>query len=71
MSFKPRRTERAAQIEFGKLLALAQAGRQPDSGVTVAQPLDQYLLTAGWDLSTRESNIRYIRRTIMPGIASK
>jgi hypothetical protein len=32
----------AAQIELGKLLAMAQAGRQPDSDVTVAQLLDQY-----------------------------
>jgi len=32
------KTERAAQIELGKLLAMAQAGRQPDSDVTVAQP---------------------------------
>ncbi len=64
------KTERAAQIELGKLLALAQAGRQPDSGVTVAQLLDQYVLTAGWDLSTRESNLGYIRRTIKPAIGS-
>ena len=32
------KTERAAQIELGKLLAMAQAGRQPYSDVTVAQP---------------------------------
>ena len=32
------KTERATQIELGKLLAMAQAGRQPDSGVTVAPP---------------------------------
>ena len=32
--------------------------------------LDQYLLTAGWDLSTRESNLGYIRRTIKPAIGS-
>ncbi len=41
------KTERAAQIELGKLLAMAQAGRQPDSGVTVVQLLDQYVSTAG------------------------
>ena len=41
------KTERAAQVELGKLLALAQAGRQPDSDVTVAQLLDQYVSTAG------------------------
>ena len=50
------KTERAAQIELGKLLAMAQAGRQPDSDATVAQLLDQYVSTAGWDVSTRVSN---------------
>ena len=58
----------AAQIELGKLLAMAQAGRQPDSDVTAAQLLDQYVSTAGWDVSTRESNLGYIRRTIKPAL---
>jgi hypothetical protein len=58
------------QIELGKLLAMAQAGRQPDSDVTMAQLLDQYLSTAGWDVSTRESNLGYIRRTIKPALGS-
>ena len=62
--------ERAAQIEFGKLLAQAVAGRQPDSAVTVAQLLDQYASTARWDVSIRESNLGYIRRTIKPAIGS-
>jgi DNA-binding transcriptional regulator YhcF (GntR family) len=64
------KTERAAQIELGKLLEHAAAGRQPDSGVTVAQLLDQYVSTAGWDVSTRESNLGYIRRTINPALGS-
>ena len=64
------KTERAAQIELGKLLAQATAGRQPDSGVTVAQLLDQYVSTVGWDVSTRESNLGYIRRTINPALGS-
>src|SRR5260370_30445366 len=64
------KTEGAAQIELGKLLEQAVAGRQPDSAVTVAQLLDQYVLTAGWDVSTRESNLGYIRRTIKPAIGS-
>ena len=51
------KSERAAQIELGKLRAMAQAGRQPDSAVTVAQLLDQYVSTAGWDVSTWESNL--------------
>ena len=58
------KTERAAQIELGKLLAQAVAGRQSDSAV--AQLLDQYVSTAGWDVSTRESNLGYIRWTIKP-----
>ena len=64
------KTEQAAQIELGKLLAQAAAGRQPDSAVTVAQLLDQYVSTAGWDVSTRESNLGYIRRTIKPALGS-
>jgi hypothetical protein len=47
----------SAQIELGKLLAMAQAGRQPDSDVTVAQLLYQYVSTAGWDVSTRVTNL--------------
>jgi hypothetical protein len=43
------KTERAAQIELGKLLEHATAGRQPDSDVTVARLLDQYVSTAEWD----------------------
>jgi integrase len=64
------RTERAAQIELGKLLEMAQAGRQPDRDVTVAQLLDQYVSTAEWDVSIRESNLGYIRRTIKPAFGS-
>ena len=64
------KTERAARIELGRLLAQATAGRRPASAVTVAQLLDQYVATAGWDVSTRESNLGYIRRTIKPAIGS-
>ena len=64
------KTKRDAQIELGKLLALAQDGRQPDSDVTLSQLLDQYVQTAGWELSTRESNLGYIRRTINPALGS-
>jgi hypothetical protein len=49
---------------------MAQAGRQPDSDVTVAQLLDQYVSTAGWDVSTRKANLGYIRRTIKPVLGS-
>jgi hypothetical protein len=43
---------------------------QLDSDVTVAQLLDQYVATAGWDVSTRESILGYIRRTIKPALRS-
>ena len=57
-------------IELGKLLEQAVAGRQPDSDATVAQLLDQYVSTAGWDVSTRKSNLGYIRRTIKLALGS-
>jgi len=63
---KTRKTEVEAQIELGKLLELARAGRQPDSDVTVAELLDAYLPVAGWDVSTEETNLGYIRRIISP-----
>ena len=66
-----RRTEVEAQIELGKLLALARAGRQPDSDVTVAELLDEYVPVAGWDVSTTETNRGYIRRTIKPALGTK
>jgi hypothetical protein len=49
---KTRKTEVEAQIELGKLLALARAGPQPDSDATVADLLDEYVPVAGWDLGS-------------------
>jgi hypothetical protein len=68
---KTRRTEVEAQIELGKLLELARSGRQPDSGVTVAELLDAYVPVAGWDVSTEGTNLGYIRRTIKPALGIK
>ena len=68
---KTRKTEVEAQIELGKLLALARSGRQPDSDVTVAELLDAYVPVAGWDVSTTETNLGYIRRTIKPALGIK
>ena len=62
------KTERAAQIELGKLLEQAAAGRQPETDVTVAQLMDRYAEIADWDLSTRKANEHYIRRTIKPAL---
>ena len=68
---KSRKTEVETQIELGKLLALARAGRQPDSDLTVAELLDAYVPIAGWDVSTLETNLGYIRRTIKPALGIK
>jgi integrase len=62
------KTERAAQIELGKLLEQATAGRQPETNATVAQLMDQYVEVADWDLSTRKANEVYIRRVIKPAL---
>jgi Bacterial regulatory proteins, gntR family len=68
---KTRRTEVEAQIVLGKLLELARAGRQPDSGVTVVELLDEYVPIAGWDVSTTDTNLGYIRRTIKPALGTR
>jgi integrase len=62
------KTERAAQIELGKLLEQAAAGRQPETDTTVAQLMDKYAEVADWDLSTRKANEVYIRRVIKPAL---
>ena len=62
------KTERAAQIELGKLLEQAAAGRQPETDATVAQLMDRYLEVADWDLSTRKANEVYVRRVIKPAL---
>ena len=62
------KTERAAQIELGKLLEQADAGRQPETGATVAELMDRYTEVADWDLSTRKANEVYIRRVIKPAL---
>jgi integrase len=64
------RTDKQAQAELGKLLGKASDGRRPESDATVAKLLEEYAQIAGWDLSTRESNLGYIRRTIKPALGS-
>jgi hypothetical protein len=64
------KTERAAQTEPGKLFVMAQAGRQSDSEVTVAQLLDQYVSTAGWGRVHPGEHLGYIRRIIKPALGS-
>ena len=62
------KTERAAQIELGKLLEQAAAGRQPETNATVAELMDRHAEVADWDLSTRKANEFYIRRVIKPAL---
>jgi hypothetical protein len=40
-------------------------------GVTVAELLDAYVPVAGWEVSTEEANLGYIRRTIKPALGTK
>jgi integrase len=57
-----------AQIVLGKLLERAQACKEPESGATVGQLLDQYMPIADWDVSTRQGFESYVRRTIRPAL---
>ncbi len=57
-----------AQIVLGRLLEQAQAGKEPESGATVAQLIDQYSAVAEWELSTRAGFESHIRRTIEPAL---
>ena len=52
---------------LGRLLEQV-AGRLPETGVTVAELLRQYMKVAELDVSTRETYNGYIRRTILPAI---
>jgi integrase len=60
------KTEPQAQIVLGKLLEDASDGRRPESGATVATLMDEYAAIAEWDVSTRQTNEGFIRRTIKP-----
>src|SRR5262245_47210043 len=60
------KTEEQAQILLGKLLEQVAEGRQPETGVTVAELLRQYIAVAELDQSTRQTYEGYIRRTILP-----
>jgi integrase len=62
------KTEQQAQIVLGKLLEQAAEGRPPETGVTVAELLRQYMTVAELDRSTRQTYEGYIRRTILPAL---
>jgi integrase len=62
------KTEPQAQIELGRLLKDAANGRRPESGATVATLMDEYAAIAEWDVSTRQTNEGFIRRTIKPAL---
>src|SRR5579863_5637119 len=42
--------------------------RTPESAATVATLLEEYALVAPWDVSTRQTNEGFIRRTIKPAL---
>ncbi len=62
------KTEQQAHIELGRLLKEASEGRTPESDATVARLLDEYAAIAEWDVSTRQTNEGFIRRTIKPAL---
>ena len=62
------KTERQAHIELGRLLKEASEGCTPESDATVAKLLDEYAPIAPWDVSTRQTNEGFIRRTIKPAL---
>ena len=63
---KTAKTEQQAFIILGRLLEEAQSGKRPESHVTVAELMSQYMQVADLDLSTRQTYEGYIRRTILP-----
>jgi integrase len=62
------KTEQQAHIELGRLLKEASEGRTPESDATITKLLDEYAAIAQWDLSTRQTNEGFIRRTIKPAL---
>jgi integrase len=60
--------ELLGQIELGRLLKEASEGRTPETGATVARLMDEYAPIADWDVSTRQTNEGFIRRTIKPAL---
>ena len=62
------KTEQHARIELGRLLKDASEGRTPESAATVVTLLEEYVLVAPWDVSARQTNEGFIRRTIKPAL---
>ena len=62
------KTEQQARIDIGRLRKEASEGRTPESAATVAKLLDEYAAIAPWDVSTRQTNEGFIRRTIKPAL---
>jgi integrase len=59
-----------AQIQLGKMLEQAEAGRRPDSRVLVRNLLAQYLEVTELEPSTRSTYESYVRRIILPAFGS-
>jgi hypothetical protein len=64
------KTQSEAQIVLGELLRDNASGKRPESSVTVAELLDQYLGVAELESSTRDTYAGYIRRTILPALGA-
>jgi integrase len=64
------KTEQQPRIELGRLLKDASECRTPETGATVATLMGEYAAVAEWDVSTRQTNEGFIRRTIKPALGS-
>jgi integrase len=62
------KTEEQAHILLGKMVEQVAEGKQPETGVTVAELLRQYMTVAELDRATRQTYEGYIRRTILPAL---
>jgi hypothetical protein len=62
------KTEQQAYIELRRLLKEASEGRTFEANATMAKLLDEYAAIAPWDVSARQTNEGFIRRTIKPAL---
>ena len=61
-------TSRSAPRETATATIHLLTGLTPETGATVARLMDEYAPVAEWDVSTRQTNEGYIRRTLGPAL---
>jgi integrase len=63
-----RRNRRDAEADAERLLANVEGGRRPDQHATLSVLLDRWMEVVDHELTTRETNEGYIRRTLKPAL---